>query len=148
MPSPTVPLSVEYELIVGAPGATVSTVTLRALEAALTLPAASLAVAVKLWVEIGRASGRDEEELLPLAVAVPKSVAPSKPLTVAQVAAVPVNVSVLSLVMPSPTVPLSVEYELIVGAPGATVSTVTLRAPEAALTLPAASLAVAVKLWV
>ena len=61
--------------------------------------------------------------------------------------AVPVSVSVLSLVMPSPTVPLSVENEAIAGAPGAAVSIVTLSAAEAALVLPAASVAVAVKLW-
>ena len=40
--------------------------------------------------------------------------------------AVPVSVSVLSLVMPSPTVPLSVENEVIAGALGAAVSIVTL----------------------
>ena len=62
--------------------------------------------------------------------------------------AVPVSVSVLSLVMPSPTVPLSVEKEAMVGATGATVSMVTLSAVEAALVLPAASVAVAVRLWV
>ncbi len=66
----------------------------------------------------------------------------------APAAAVPVKVSVLSLVTPSPTVPLSVEYELIVGALGATVSTVTARTVEAALMWPRPSFAVAVKLWV
>ena len=62
-------------------------------------------------------------------------------------AAVPVSVSVLALVMPSPTVPLSFENEAIVGTTGAAVSTVTLSALEAALVLPAASVAVAVRLW-
>ena len=52
MPSPTVPLSVENEAMVGATGATVSTVTLRAVEAAPVLPAASVAVAVRLWVPL------------------------------------------------------------------------------------------------
>ena len=61
--------------------------------------------------------------------------------------AVPVSVSVLSLVMPSPTVPLSVENEAMVGATGAAVSTVTLSAVEAAPVLPATSVAVAVRLW-
>ena len=61
--------------------------------------------------------------------------------------AVPVSVSVLSLVMPSPTVPLSVENEAMVGATGAVVSIVTLSAAEAAPVLPAASVAVAVRLW-
>ena len=53
---------------------------------------------------------------LPFATALPSSVAPSKTLTVALASAVPVSVSVLSLVMPSPTVPLSVENEAMVGA--------------------------------
>ncbi len=61
--------------------------------------------------------------------------------------AVPVRVSVLSLVMPSPTVPLSVENEAMVGATGAAVSMVTRSAVEAAPVLPAASVAVAVRLW-
>ena len=65
-------------------------------------------------------------------------------------AAVPVSVRVLFLVMPSPTVPLSVENEAIVGAPGATVSTVTLRGRilGSAGGCPGLSLAVALKLWV
>src|SRR5262245_58649904 len=63
-------------------------------------------------------------------------------LTVLPAVAVPVRVSVLSLVMPSPTVPLSAENETTVGAVGATVSTVGLSAVEAPLTLPAACLAV------
>ena len=61
--------------------------------------------------------------------------------------AVPVSVSVLSLVMWSPTVPLSLENEVIVGATGAAVSIVTASAVEAAPVLPAASVAVAVRLW-
>ena len=60
----------------------------------------------------------------------------------------PVSVSVLSLVMPSPTMPLSVENEVMLGATGAVVSMVTLEcAAEAAPVLPAASVAVAVRLW-
>ena len=59
--------------------------------------------------------------------------------------AVPVSVSVLSLVMRSPTAPLSVENEAMLGATGATVSTVTLSAAEAALVLPD-TVSVAVKL--
>ena len=59
----------------------------------------------------------------------------------------PVSVSVLSLVMPSPTVPLSVENEAMVGATGAVVSMVTASAADATPVLPAASVAVAVRLW-
>ena len=58
----------------------------------------------------------------------------------------PVSVSVLSLVMPSPTAPLSVENDAMVGAAGAVVSIVTASAVEAAPVLPAASVAVAVRL--
>lgn len=54
-----------------------------------------------------------------LAVAVPIWVAPSNTLMVAFAAALPVNVSVLSLVMPSPATPLSFEIFVMVGAPGA-----------------------------
>ena len=77
----------------------------------------------------------------------PSKVAPSYTFTVLLASAVPVSVRVLSLVMPSPTVPVSVENAAIAGALGAAVSTVTLKAAEAALVLPAASVAVAVKLW-
>ena len=78
----------------------------------------------------------------------PSSVAPSYTFTVLLASAVPVRVSVLSLVMPSPTVPLSVENAAIAGALGAAASTVTPKAAEAALVLPAASVAVAVRLCV
>ena len=60
--------------------------------------------------------------------------------------AVPVNVNVLSFVMRSPTTPLSFENETMTGAAGAPALIVTLRALDAALTLPAVSVAVAVKL--
>ena len=69
-----------------------------------------------------------------------------KNLDRALASAVPVSVSVASLVMWSPTVPLSVENEAMVGATGAVVSIVTASAAEAALVLAAASLAVAVRL--
>jgi hypothetical protein len=48
IPSPTVPLSGENEAMVGATGATVSTVTAMALDAVLILPATSVVVAVRL----------------------------------------------------------------------------------------------------
>ena len=65
----------------------------------------------------------------------------------APASAVPAKVSALSLVMPSPTTPLSVENEVIVGMVGAVVSMVTFSALEATPVLPAASVAVAVRLW-
>ena len=69
-------------------------------------------------------------------------------MTVLPASAAPVTVTILALVMPSPTVPLSGENETMLGVVGATVSTVTFSAPEAPLTLPARSVAVAVRLWV
>ena len=81
-----------------------------------------------------------------MAVTVPISAVPSKIFTVLFAAAVPARANVLSLVMPSPTTPLSLENEAIVGIPGAA-AIVTTAAAEAAPVLPAASVAVAVKLW-
>ena len=54
--SPTVPLSGENEAMLGATGAAVSMVTLSAAEAALVLPAASVAVAVRLWAPLASAA--------------------------------------------------------------------------------------------
>ena len=77
------------------------------------------------------------------AVAVPTCVEPSNTFTVLLAAAVPLNVGVWSLVMWSPATPLSVENEAeIVGA-----AMVTTAAVDAAPVLPAASVAVDVRLW-
>ncbi|KYG98101.1 hypothetical protein SE91_05810, partial [Bradyrhizobium sp. DOA1] len=65
----------------------------------------------------------------------------------APAAAIPVSVTWLALVIPSPATPLSGENDATVGAEGATVSTVTVSALDAALTLPAASTALLVKAW-
>ena len=77
MPSPDRPLSAENEVIAGATGAAVSMVTLRAAEAALILPAASVAVAVRLWAPSPSAAVVKVQAPLPLAVTLPSSVAPS-----------------------------------------------------------------------
>ena len=84
---------------------------------------------------------------LPLAsaVAVPTCFEPSNTVTVLLAAAVPVSVSVLSLVMWSPVTPLSLENEAIMGADGGAVI-VTTAAEDEAPVLPAASVAAAVKL--
>ena len=86
----------------------------------------------------------------PFAVAVPRAsgvgVAERVSVTTLLASAVPVNVSVGSLVIPSDAeAPLSVEIAVITGAAVAA-STVTMTAAETALMLPAASRAVAVKL--
>src|SRR6185437_15566218 len=133
--------------ITGAPGATVSTVTASAAEIALVLPPTSVSVAVRLWAPSLSAAVMKLHVPLAAAVAVPRTVAPSNNLIVLLASAVPVNVRVLSLVMWSPTTPLSVENEAMAGATGAVVSIVTLSATEATLVLPAASVSVAVKLW-
>src|SRR5690348_5603351 len=137
-------LSGENPAIVGATGATVSTVTAYAAETAPVLPAASVAVAVKLCAPSASTAVAKLQAPVPLATALPMSVAPSNTLTVLLASAVPLSVSVFASVRWSPAVPLSGENAAIVGALGATVSTVTLSAAEAALVLPAASVAVAV----
>src|ERR1035441_3481058 len=121
MPSPTTPLSGENEVMVGATGATVSTVTLSAVEAAPVLPAASVAVAVRLWMAFDKAPVVKLQAPVPLAVALPSSVAPSYTFTVLLATAVPVSVKTFALVMPSPTTPLSGENEAMVGIGGVTV---------------------------
>ena len=77
MPSPAVPLSVENEAMTGATGATVSMVTLSAVEEALVLPATSLAVALRLWAPLARAAVVKLQAPAPLAVALPSRLAPS-----------------------------------------------------------------------
>src|SRR5215510_3972238 len=124
MPSPTSPVSGEKEVMVGTAGGwgeelVVSIVTLSTEDAALVLPAASVAVAVKLCAPFGSAAVVKVHAPLLFAVVVPIWVPPSNILIALLATAVPVSVGVLSLVMPSPTTPLSVENELIVGAAGA-----------------------------
>src|ERR1035437_9435513 len=131
----------------GALGATVSTVTAKADEAAPVLPAVSVSVAVKLWVAFDRVPVVKLQAPLPFTVAVPSLVVPSNTATVLLASAAPVSVSVLTLVIWSPTTPLSGENDVMAGALGATVSTVTAKADEATPVLPAASVAVAVRLW-
>ena len=120
--------------ITGAFGAVVSTVIVRVFELPDVLPAASRAVAryecapsaTELIVTV---------QLPPVAVAVPRVVAPSRTVTVAPASAVPQSVTVLvfwvALLPP------------ITGAFGATVSTVIVRVLELPETLPAASVAFA-----
>src|ERR1700730_10527857 len=144
--SPTVPLSGENDAIVGALGTWVSTVTASAADTAPMVPAASVAVAVKLWTPLASTAVAKFHAPVPFAVAVPSSVAPSNTLTVLLASAGPARVRTVALVMPSPTVPLSGENDAIVGALGTWVSTVTASAADTALMVPAASAAVALKL--
>ena len=84
-----------------------------------------------------------------MATPVPITVVPSSKVTVLPASAVPVKVGVVTLVMLSVLdVPLSdaATRSGRVGAAGAVVSMVTDKAADAALTLPAASVALAVML--
>src|SRR6185312_17395067 len=128
--------------MVGLTGATVSTVKFTTDDAALVLPATSVAVALRLWAPLLRAAVVKLQAPAALATTLPSRLTPSKTFTVALASAVPVSVRVLSLVMPSPATLLSVEYDAMVGLTGATVSMLTLRAGEAAPVLPATSVAV------
>ncbi|NKF67621.1 hypothetical protein GO296_04903 [Ralstonia solanacearum] len=83
---------------------------------------------------------------------VPSSVVPSRMLTVLLASAVPVSVGVASLVLPpevsTPVTGATSSVTLATtGVAGAAVSTVSVNAEVAVLTLPAASVAVAVRLW-
>ena len=101
----------------GAVGAVMSMVRLTAVEALLTLPAASVALAVRLCV-VSESVELVMLQLPPLAVAVPSDVVPSvsKSSTVLSTSAVPLTVGVVSLVdAPS-------DGEVIDGADGAVVS--------------------------
>ena len=74
--SPAVPLSTENAVIDGATGATVSMVTWNAVEDAPWLPAASVALAVRVWVP----SPSTEVVIVnapPVATPVPSTVVPS-----------------------------------------------------------------------
>src|SRR6266436_4090859 len=155
MPSPLAPLSVvvSSDRPVGAGGAVDITVTEYAADATPVFPAASVALVVMLWVPFDSV-----EVVMPNApvvgsdTPVPMTVVPfvSYSVTVLPGSAVPSIFTCVKLVMPSPSVPLSVvlSSDSPVGAAGAVVSTVTEYAVDAALVLPAASVVFAVMLWV
>ena len=71
MPSPAVPLSVEYEAITGATGAMVSTVTFSAARPRWYCRPTSVAVAVRLWAPLASAAVVKLQAPAPLAVADP-----------------------------------------------------------------------------
>ena len=131
-------------------GAVLSMVTAKVDDATEVLPAASVALTVRVWLP----SLKVEEVMLqlpePSAVAVPNNVVPlvSYNLTVLLASAVPVKTGVLLLVMLSALdVPLSVALVIsgALGAVGAVVSTVTDKDVDAVDVLPAASVALTVR---
>src|SRR6266851_659539 len=150
--SPAMPLSVVGSRVrpVGAFGAVVSTVAVTA-AVVLLLPAVSVALAVKLWLPSVSALVV-KLQLPPLIVAAPRSVAPSNTCTDDRLASltVPDNASVLSSVTPPLEIvvvaPVSVPIVLLNPSLGLVVSTVAVIAAVVVL-LPAASVALAVKLW-
>ncbi len=145
-PSSTVLATVS--LSVGTDGAVVSTRTWKALDTELTLPARSVICAVKEYVP--SASGVPWTRLhwpLPSAVVVPIGVPPRNTWTELCGSAVPRTVSVWSVVNPSPAIFVSSITPDTTGVTP-TVSTVTMKSGEAALTLPARSVAVAVNAYV
>lgn len=120
----------DASLVIKSVGAVVSMVMLKLLDALLTLPAASVALAV---IVCGSALNIVDimDQLPPVAIALPKTVVPSVSykVTVAPSSAVPVKVGVVLLVRLSvPEVPLSLPVASAkdVGAAGAVWSSVTL----------------------
>jgi len=120
------------EVIAGAAGAAVSITTATAPDAADTLPAASVAFAVRTWAPSVRADVGQLNAPPADAVVVQTRVAPSYTRTVEPDSAVPVTVGV-AVVREPPAVGAE-----ITGAAGAVVSTVKV-VLDAAETLPAAS---------
>ena len=130
-------------VMVGALGAVVSTVKLKLLLAAPVLPAASVAVAVMVWLPAARALVVMVQLPLSSAVTLPTTVVPSYSVTVLPASAVPRKVGVVSLVLPlwakaSVTGATSSLALTMSGMSGAVVSTVALPLPWA-LVLPAVS---------
>jgi len=132
----------------GAAGAVASIVMLRAPEAAEAFPAASVAVAVMEWTPAVRLMSLVHEPVT-LAMVVPLEVAPSKSSTVLLASAVPeiVRADVFLVMLSELETPVSsaAAKSSPVGGVGASVSIVTRKFAEAPLVLPAASVAVAVK---
>src|SRR6266436_5072696 len=143
------PVSVPIVLLNVSLGLVVSTVAVTAAVVVL-LPAVSVALAVMLWLP--SVSGPVVKlQLPPLIVAAPRSVAPSNTCTDDRLASltVPDSASVLSLVTPPLEIvvvaPVSVPIVPLIVSLGLVVSTVAVTTPI--VLLPAASVALAVKLW-
>ncbi|ARF89233.1 uncharacterized protein BCN122_II2490 [Burkholderia cenocepacia] len=132
---------------VGIAGAVVSIVRSKAVLGTLTLPAASVAVTVRLCAPLPKpVVGVNVQFPDGSAVVVPSNVVPSYTLTVLPASAVPLNVGVASSVLPpemiAPTTePTSSVTVPMTGAPGAVVSPVTVTDADGPV-LPAASVAV------
>src|SRR5262249_3376846 len=134
--------------LAGGAGGVVSMVTDSGLDAGLVLPAASVALAVRLWTPSPRAAPRVMLQLpLPSTVAVGDSaVVPSNSCTVSPALALPVIFGLLKLVRLSPAVPESgLASSFRPRGAAAPVRMVRSNAAEAAPVLPATSVALAVR---
>ena len=127
-------LSAAGVVIVGAAGAIVSTVIVRVLEEALVLPTASFALAVYGWAPSARPL-IVRLHVVPLTVACPFEVAPSKTSTVEPASVLPPKVTDVVFWSVSPA------GVVIVGAFGGVVSTVNGREGGEASIWPARSTA-------
>ena len=147
-----VPLLSLFTTSVAGAGTTLSTVKSIAGDAVLTLPAASTTVVLRLCApssSVGEV--KLHWPLLPTE-ALPMMVVPSRIITVLPASAVPVRNGVLSLVKPplviaTGDVPSSLLATTFSAAAGG-VASITTPMVLGALTFPAASLAVTLKVWV
>ena len=147
-PSPFTPVSLPIEMIEGVPGATVSMLICTALEGSVTgLPAVSTPRATMSFMPSARAAVVKEKLPSASAVTVPATTPLMTIATNWPGVAVPVMVSVLSAVSLSPTTPVSVPTLVITGPAGSLLSSVNEAGPLVA-SLPAVSVAEALKLWV
>lgn len=151
LPASAMPVSIvpSVAAMPGAGGGAVSMVTVNDADASLLFPAASVATAVSVYVALGSAAGETCQLPLTSATALPISAVPLNRLTVAPASATPLMTGVASLVAPPGTmavagVVLSLLTPRMVGTSGTAISTVRTNAALGALTLPAASVAVAV----
>src|SRR5436190_24108896 len=131
----------------GSPGAVVSIVSRKAADAPLEFPATSMATTCTRWPPSESADEVMLQVPLPLAVELPRRVAPWSSVTPAPGSVVPVKVGLVTLVIPSELLdPLSLAARSS-GAAGSamTVSIVTDVFPDDALVFPAVSVALTAK---
>ena len=142
---------------IGGDDGAASIATARGADFTLVLPAASVSVAVKLWLPTAKLLAGMFQVPLAFTGAVPMEFVPSNTCIVLFASPVPLKVRVVAVVWPSLVGAVSGENEDIFGCAGAVVSTggggaddesiVTAKGADFTLVLPAASVSVAVKLW-
>ena len=113
-------------------------------DAVPVLPAASVSLATMVCAPCARPLGVNDQAPLAFAVVVPSTVAPCVSVTTALASPVPLSAG-FEVILSLDDDPVSLASAIVTA--GATVSTVTAKGVDAAPTLPAASAAFAVKLW-